>query len=163
MFPVIAIHKLQGRKRMKCSNIYKHKHLSCLAFFLAFTIYIIHSAWPSGKEETVSINTFICQLALGDERHFLARKQQYNFFPLKTKYLVVSWRLSVYPHPFPHIKSLFSSDAIWRERSWSTLAQGIACCLTVPSQLLNQCWLWFIFIRPSGISHAARYGGKILI
>ena len=33
------------------------------------------------------------------------------------------------------------SDAIWRCRSGSTLAQVMACCLTAPSHYLNQCWL----------------------
>ena len=35
--------------------------------------------------------------------------------------------------------ALWSSDAIWRNRSGSTLAQAIA-CLTAPSHYLNQCW-----------------------
>ena len=33
------------------------------------------------------------------------------------------------------------SDAIWRHRSGSTLAQVMACCLTVSSHYLIQCWL----------------------
>ena len=33
------------------------------------------------------------------------------------------------------------SDAIWRQWSWTTLAQVMACCLTAPSHYLNQCWL----------------------
>ena len=33
------------------------------------------------------------------------------------------------------------SDAIWRHRSGSTLAQVMACCLSAPSSYLNQCWL----------------------
>ena len=37
--------------------------------------------------------------------------------------------------------SLWPSDAIWRHRSMSTLAQVMACCLTSPSHYLNQCWL----------------------
>ena len=37
--------------------------------------------------------------------------------------------------------SLWPSDAIWRQRSGSTLAQVMACCLTAPSHYLNQCWL----------------------
>ena len=41
----------------------------------------------------------------------------------------------------PCIKSLWPSDTIWRHRSWSTLAQVMACCLTAPSHYLNQCWL----------------------
>ena len=37
--------------------------------------------------------------------------------------------------------SLWPSDAIWRQRSGSTFAQVMACCLTAPSHYLNQCWL----------------------
>ena len=39
------------------------------------------------------------------------------------------------------INSLGPSDAIWRQRSGSTLAQVMACCLMAPSHYLNQCWL----------------------
>ena len=39
------------------------------------------------------------------------------------------------------VSSLWPNDAIWRDRSWSTLAQVMACCLTAPSHYLNQCWL----------------------
>ena len=39
------------------------------------------------------------------------------------------------------INLLRPSDAIWRHRSWSTLAQVMACCLTASSHYLNQCWL----------------------
>ena len=39
------------------------------------------------------------------------------------------------------LNSLKPSDAIWRPRSGSTLAQVMACCLTTPSHYLNQCWL----------------------
>ena len=37
--------------------------------------------------------------------------------------------------------SLWPSDAIWRQRSGSQLAQVMACCLTAPSHYLNQVWL----------------------
>ena len=37
--------------------------------------------------------------------------------------------------------SLAPNDAIWRQRSSSTLAQVMACCLTAPSHYLNQSWL----------------------
>ena len=40
-----------------------------------------------------------------------------------------------------NINSLWPSDAIWRHRSWSTLAQVMTCCLTAPSHYLNHCWL----------------------
>ena len=39
------------------------------------------------------------------------------------------------------VNSLRPSDAIWRHRSGSTLAQVMAWCLTAPSHYLNQCWL----------------------
>ena len=44
----------------------------------------------------------------------------------------------------PYINSLWPSDAIWRQRFRSTLAQVMACCLTAPSHYLNQCWLIII-------------------
>ena len=37
--------------------------------------------------------------------------------------------------------SLWLSDAIWWQRTWSTLAQMMACCLAARSHYLNQCWL----------------------
>ena len=40
-----------------------------------------------------------------------------------------------------YVNSLWPSDAIWRERSGSTLAQVMACCLTAPRHYLNQCWI----------------------
>ena len=39
------------------------------------------------------------------------------------------------------VNSLWPSDAIWRQRSGTTLAQVMACCLTAPSHYLNHCWL----------------------
>ena len=39
------------------------------------------------------------------------------------------------------INSLRPSDAIWRQWSWTTLAQVMACCLAAPNHYLNQCWL----------------------
>ena len=39
------------------------------------------------------------------------------------------------------VNSLWSSDAIWRHETGSTLAQVMACCLAAPSHYLNQCWL----------------------
>ena len=43
--------------------------------------------------------------------------------------------------------SLWRSDTIWRQRSGSTLAQVIACCLTAPSHYLKQCWLIVIELQ----------------
>ena len=42
---------------------------------------------------------------------------------------------------FCHINSLWPSDAVWRQRSGSTFAQVMACCLTAPSHYLYQWWL----------------------
>ena len=39
------------------------------------------------------------------------------------------------------INSLRPSDTIWLNRSRSTLAQVMACCLMARSHYLNQCWL----------------------
>ena len=39
------------------------------------------------------------------------------------------------------VNSLWPSDVIWRQRTWSTLVQVMACCLTAPNHYLNQCWL----------------------
>ena len=39
------------------------------------------------------------------------------------------------------INTLLPSDAIWRLRFRSTLVLAMACCLTAPSDYLNQCWL----------------------
>ena len=40
-----------------------------------------------------------------------------------------------------HVNSLGPGDAIWQHRTRSGLAQVMACCLTTPSNYLNQCWL----------------------
>ena len=37
--------------------------------------------------------------------------------------------------------ALWPSDAIWRHRSGSILAQAMACCLTTPNHYMNPCWL----------------------
>ena len=54
-----------------------------------------------------------------------------------------NWNLYYGRRRFSYISvnSLSPSDAIWRQRSGSTLAQVMACCLTAPSHYLNQCSL----------------------
>ena len=51
------------------------------------------------------------------------------------------------------INSLWPSDTIWPHRSWSTLAQVMACCLMAPSYYLNQCWLIIITDQWQGQLH----------
>ena len=53
-------------------------------------------------------------------------------------WFIVKW-LPV--EPISLINLLGPSEAIWRQRSGSTLAPVMACCLTAPSHYLNQCWL----------------------
>ena len=36
--------------------------------------------------------------------------------------------------------SLWPTDSLWQQKSGSTLAPVMACCLTAPSHYLNQCW-----------------------
>ena len=55
------------------------------------------------------------------------------------------WPRSMSPYGITRLgpsefNSLWPSDAIWRHRSMSTLAQVMACCLTAPNHYLNQCW-----------------------
>ena len=52
--------------------------------------------------------------------------------------LVTHWQTLCTGHK---INSLGPSDAIWRQKSGSTMAQVMVCCLTAPSHYLNQCWL----------------------
>ena len=42
---------------------------------------------------------------------------------------------------YRYFNSLGPCDAIWRQKTGSTLAQVMACCLMAPSHYLNQCWL----------------------
>ena len=52
----------------------------------------------------------------------------------------VKWELPCVPLGC-FFNSLWPSGAIWWQRSESTLAQIMACCLTAPSHYLNHCWL----------------------
>ena len=50
------------------------------------------------------------------------------------------WKRHIFLQCF-QVNSLGPSDAIWRQRSGSTVAQVMACCLMAPSHYQNQCWL----------------------
>ena len=68
---------------------------------------------------------------------------------LRTKICVtrlqwVNWRqhwLHMSQDVSNRFNTLWSSDAIWRKRTWSTSVQMMDCCLTAPSYYLNQHWL----------------------
>ena len=53
----------------------------------------------------------------------------------------VYWRNLTNSPPRITIDSFWPSDTILWQRSGSTLAQVMACCLTAPSHYLNQYWL----------------------
>ena len=56
-------------------------------------------------------------------------------------FLFFCWYNLININAFEIINSLAPSDAIWWQKSGSTLAQVMACCLTAQSHYLNQCWL----------------------
>ena len=62
-------------------------------------------------------------------------------FSLIMRILILSTLHKVYQLPGYYLNSLGSGDAIWPQRSGSTLAQAMACCLRAPNHYLNQCWL----------------------
>ena len=106
---------------------------------------ITHQWIPNSKSERCSALTIPALLA----EYSAEQKVEW---PVKRYALKLMWR-----HPYEvvrHLKTislaywwsrkinpLGPSDAIWRQRSGSTLAQVMACCLTVPSHYLNQCRL----------------------
>ena len=57
----------------------------------------------------------------------------------------------IFHEPMTLINSLWPSDAIWRQGSWSAMDLVIICCLMAPSHYLNQCWLitsWVLWHSP---------------
>ena len=72
----------------------------------------------------------------------LSRPQCVNEFKLQTR-LPLTNEIST----GAIINSLWPSDAMWRQRSGSTLAQVMACCLSAPNHYLNQCWLIIIKVQ----------------
>ena len=106
-----------------------------------------------GTRTPVYCNFYFNQLVLWDEEVIL------QVYFLNSFYDFVSWALPVklfsepnwwyinigyhcsWPSESKTLNSLWPRDAIWCNRSGSTLPQVTACCLTVPSHYLNQCWL----------------------
>ena len=73
------------------------------------------------------------------------------FHCVKSLQLVAGWNLWV---PISQWVAMTWVDStrrglVMRQRSESTLAQVMACCLTVPSYYLNQCWL-ILLTSPEG-------------
>ena len=80
-------------------------------------------------------------------RHFDESAEKVKFVYILLGWLIMSALIEAMTlcqsnvNAYSFLNSLWPSDAIWRQRSWSTLAQVMACCLTAPSHYLNQCWL----------------------
>ena len=58
-----------------------------------------------------------------------------------TTIILTMWNRDALIFRVNHINSLWSSYATWWQRSLSTLAQVMACCLMAPSHYLNRRWL----------------------
>ena len=59
-------------------------------------------------------------------------------------YLSQCWLSSLSPYGVARpqwVNSFWPGDVIWWQRTGSTLAPVMACCLTAPSHYLNHCWL----------------------
>ena len=84
------------------------------------------------------ISTMITKFFIGSER----ARQTWIFFMLSPVNNELHGKIDteIYSIIF-QINSLRPSDAIGQQRSGSTLAQVMACCLMAPSHYLNQCSL----------------------
>ena len=74
--------------------------------------------------------------------HSLPLRQRFATHSMLLSSKICSQQTNIFLlHQNLRINSLWPSDAIWRQRSGSTLAQVLACCLMAPSHYLNQCCL----------------------
>ena len=74
-------------------------------------------------------------------RIFYRNCSRYKSMEFKKNENVTLTRLTLHPGRCGCYNSLRPSDAIWWQKTGSTLTQVMACCLTAPSHYLNQCWL----------------------
>ena len=80
------------------------------------------------------------QILLGPILNFEPRTPT-DFYPECPPPGPIRLLLNFFSPSFTEINLLWPSEAIWWDRSGSTLAQVMACCLTAPSHYLNQCRL----------------------
>ena len=125
------------------SNLKFDKNLECSAFKCAQIITTKFYTHHDGK------TVVICAKFSCDRPHMSRTKAIQNLvgFLIWSKYIVngmdanTSQVLAHYDTFANLVNSLGPSDTIWHWRSWSTLVQVMACCLTAPSHYLDQCWL----------------------
>ena len=60
---------------------------------------------------------------------------------MSKRHLSLSSLALLKPKPLCRVNSLWSSYAIWRRKTWTTLDPVMTSCLTAPSHYQNQCWL----------------------
>ena len=83
-----------------------------------------------------------CQLDLKEQTSVIFLKIKIGTFsPKKMHLYCLHYKMLAILFRLQCVNSLGPSDAIRCWRSWSTLGQVMACCLTAPSHYLNQCWL----------------------
>ena len=92
--------------------------------------FVVNPFWTNADLLTYSLTYLLTYLLTLSDTH---RNKFQRFFKL--------WKTSVTLFWHHCVNSLWPSDAIWRQRSGSRLAQVMACCLTAPSHHPNQCWL----------------------
>ena len=95
----------------------------------------------TGYQENNLINGFWVTCPIKYWQDFL----HFNIRCIRQCSLIISFNfIELFPCNFValrlewNLNSLWPSDAIWRQRSGSTLAQVMACCLTAASHYLNQ-------------------------
>ena len=96
---------------------------------------------PSGKNIFLVLfvdNVLDNSLALKRYNGLTKTKLTYCNQILRDKF---HWNVNQQTNIFYQLRSLLHSDTLWWHRSWSTLAQVMAWCLTAPSHYISQCWL----------------------
>ena len=87
---------------------------------------VLPSFYPHSRTMGMTENISVCNTCLNDKRQ---KNDGHRNIAQTTVYYSLN------------INSMRPSDAIWRNKFGSTLAQVMACCLTAPSHYRNQCWL----------------------
>ena len=111
----------------------KHQSSVTLAFMRGI------NRWPVNSPHKGSVTRKICPF----DDVIMLKKGLYGLGPneLDKEFPTIFGHATIRINNDLGFNSLGPSDAIWRWRSWSTLVQVMACCLTAPSHYLNQCWL----------------------
>ena len=104
-------------------NIAIQLAVGCSAYKLIYLVWVAHHQGKNNweNETIVQWNPFRETGKISPKTHKLCHFTDTVFM----NNIFNSWRPSV---------------AIWQQKTGSTMAQEMACCLTAPSHYLNQCW-----------------------